>query len=180
MILRGGGSGSAPRTPRLSRKKQRIRPLGRAALGASSPGQPSFQSRLPSRWNESHEWRPGTGGESPTVGEPLRCVEAGDFEINPPGPKLARHLREWWDQALGEMAIPLSPGRVRVVGKVERVDSISVLPAVVRRRLTLRQWLRTGVGVLEPEAANGDCRDAGGHLRRRRDPRGRRSAARPR
>lgn len=37
------------------------------------------------------------------------------------------------------------------------------LPAVVRRRLTLRQRLRTGVGVLEPEAANGDCRDVGGH-----------------
>ena len=110
-------------------------------------------------------------------GQPLERREVGDFDIDLPGPQLARHLRERRDHALGEVAIPLGPGGLLGLGEIESIDDVAALPPIVGRRLALGQRWRTGIGVLEPEAANSDPRDIGAHLRRRRGPRGRRSAA---
>ena len=45
-----GAIGSAGKTVGSSMKRQSTSPLGRAALGASKPGQPSFQSASPTAW----------------------------------------------------------------------------------------------------------------------------------
>jgi hypothetical protein len=67
VTLRGGLMGIAPAGVEApSRKRQSTRPLGRAALGAIRPRQPSLNSVSPISWKGGHVWRFGFGGESPT------------------------------------------------------------------------------------------------------------------
>ena len=71
-----------------------------------------------------------------------------------------------WYAPLGEMAIPLSPERVLVVGEVESVDDVAALPTVVTWRL--RPYARVGAvgNVTQPRAGgvnriNTECQRAG-------------------
>lgn len=70
--------------------------------------------------------------------ELVACRQIGYFDIDLPCPQLAGHLCEWWDHALGEVAVPLGPGGVLTVGEIKRVNDIAALPAVVWWRVALR------------------------------------------
>jgi hypothetical protein len=73
----------------------------------------------------------------PDLRESLSGGEVGDLHVYLPRPQLARHLRERRDHALREMPVPLCPSGRLAVGQIERVNNISALPAVVRRRVAL-------------------------------------------
>jgi hypothetical protein len=56
-------------------------------------------------------------------------------------PDVAGELVHRWYAALREVAIPLSPKRFLVVSKVEGVDDVAALPAVIARRLRPDAWV---------------------------------------
>jgi hypothetical protein len=120
-----------------SRKRHRTFPVGRAALGAISPA-PTVLRELFADTLEGTPRAPARNGRLQAgVDEAFGGGEVGDFDIHLPRPQLARHLRQWRNHALGEVAVPLGPGGVVAVGEAERVDHVAALPAVVRRRLAL-------------------------------------------
>jgi len=57
-----------------------------------------------------------------------------------------------WYAPLGEMAIPLSPQRVLLVGEVESVDDVAALPTVVTWRLRPNAWVSAAGNVTQPRA----------------------------
>lgn len=87
--------------------------------------------------------------------EAVRSAEVGNVEpTHPVAPEIPRELMHRWHAALGEMAIPLCPERVLLVGEVESVDHVASLPPVVTWRL--RPAARVGaVGNVTQPGAGG-------------------------
>jgi len=61
-----------------------------------------------------------------------------------------------WYPPLGEMAVPLGPERVPVVGEIEHVDDLAVLPAVVAWRPGPRPRISAVRHVTQPRARGVD------------------------
>jgi hypothetical protein len=82
-------------------------------------------------------------------------------------PEIARKLMQRWYPPFREMAIPLGPQRVPLIGEVQGVDDLASLPPVVARRL--RPKARIGVvrNVTQPRAGGADRIDV---ERQRRSP----------
>lgn len=80
----------------------------------------------------------------PDARKSVRIAKIGDLErrdLVPP--HVSGKLVHRWYSTLGEVAIPLSPQRLLLIGEVESVDDVAALPAVVAR------WLRPPARVSE-------------------------------
>jgi len=75
---------------------------------------------------------------------------------------IARKLVHGRYTTLGEMSVPLSPKRVLLLGEVDGVDDVAVLPAVVAERLRARARVRAMRNVAQPGACRADRIDVEG------------------
>ncbi len=64
-----------------------------------------------------------------------------------------------WDAALGEMAVPLGPQRVVLIGQVEGVNYLAALPAIITGWVRPNRGIRVVWNVTQPGAYCVDCID---------------------
>jgi len=67
-------------------------------------------------------------------------------------PDVSRKLLHRWNAPFGEVAIPLSPERLLLIGEVEGIDDVAALPAVVARRLWPSAWVSAVRDLTQPRA----------------------------
>lgn len=74
--------------------------------------------------------------------ESVRITEIGHVErLHFVTPDVTRKLPHRWYAPLGEVAIPLRPKRLLIVGEIEGVNNVAALPAVVALRLRPEPWV---------------------------------------
>jgi hypothetical protein len=89
----------------------------------------------------------------PDACESVHIAEIGHVEpSHSVAPDVSRQLLHRWYAPLGEVAIPLSPQRLPLIGEVEGVDDVASLPAVVARRLRPEVWVGAVRDLTQPRA----------------------------
>jgi hypothetical protein len=117
-----------PAGPRRAGRKQSMPTLVRECFADVLIGRPPLPARSRQRQADT--------------GESIRIAEIGHVErLHLMAPDVAGELVHRWYAALREVAIPLGPKRLLVVGEVEGVDDVAALPAVVARRLRPQAWV---------------------------------------
>lgn len=146
MVL-GGGSGIAFGAGSAVRNRHSTKPLGRAALGAINPDQPSLQSSSPISWKGSQVCRPGVGRGKPTS---RRRFSVDRLATSASTCQVHKSTGSRWSG--GKVPVPLGPGRLRFVGEVECIHQSAALPSVVGGRIAMGTWGQFQNGCTETSA----------------------------
>jgi len=89
--------------------------------------------------------------------ESVRIAEIGYVErLHCVAPDVSRNLLHRWYAPLGEVAIPLSPQGLLLIGEVEGVDDVAALPAIIARRLRPKAWVSAVRDLTQPRAGGVD------------------------
>ena len=149
-------TGRAPSTlAPPSRKRQTIRPRGRAALGAISPTHPSAQSWLSYFLVRRPRRSTGLRSCQTHTRQTSRRGQIRDPDVDVPLPETARQLLVGRNPELGKVAVPLGPRRVVRIREIEGVDDVAALPAAVGWRITVRPRRPARTALSHPATADG-------------------------
>ena len=113
--------------------------------------------------------------------ESVRIAEIGHVErLHSVAPYVSRKLLQRWYAPLGQVAIPLGPQRLLLIGEVEGVDYLAALPPVVAWRRRPEAWVSAvrdvtqprsgGVNRIDVERQRTVTSDSAGRLELRNDP----------
>jgi hypothetical protein len=138
---------------RIFHKEAEHRPIGRCGARREK----TVPALLPERLADVLIGRPSCatwcGRGEPDTGKPLFIAEIGHVECGyPVAPDVSRKLPHRWYPSLGEVAIPLRPQRLLVIGEIEGVDDVAMLPAVVARRLRPKARVSAVRDLTQPRA----------------------------
>jgi hypothetical protein len=127
--------------------------LARAALG----GKKSMPAVLRERFADVLIGRPADAAwcrqREPDACESVCFAEICHLErSHSVTPDVSRKLLHRWNAPFREVAIPLSPERLLLIGEVEGIDDVAALPAVVARWLWPSAWVSAVRDLTQPRA----------------------------